>query len=121
MSSQTFPKSERLYQQKVIQELFKKGSSLFVFPFKVLYLTQPTPQERFPAVLVSVAKKNFKKAHDRNRLKRQIKEAYRLQKAHFFHQPRPITAIALIFVGKEHQKYEFLQRKLAQVLQQLPQ
>ncbi|WP_027002233.1 ribonuclease P protein component [Hugenholtzia roseola] len=126
MSSQTLPKSERLYHKKVIQELFKEGSSLFSYPFKLIFLVEKEPllsptKPTFPALLISVGKKNFKKAHDRNRLKRQIREAYRLQKGLHFSKPAatPIRALALIYVGKEHNTTALLSQKIHFLLKKL--
>jgi ribonuclease P protein component len=74
-----FRKSERLSKEKEIQELFDKGSSFYLFPFKVLLLRLPEGVP-FSQVLISVSKRKFKNAVDRNTIKRQIREAYRLNK-----------------------------------------
>ena len=82
MGHYTFRKSERLKKEKHIQELFTKGSSFYLFPFKVLLLPVPDIETiRSHQVLISVSKRNFPKAVDRNTLKRRIREAYRLEKA----------------------------------------
>jgi ribonuclease P protein component len=126
MSSQTLPKSERLYHKKVIQELFKEGSSLFSYPFKLVFLVEKEPnlllsRPTFPPLLISVGKKNFKRAHERNRLKRQIREAYRLQKSVHFSKPTApaLRALALIYVGKEHNPTAFLSQKIHFLLKKL--
>ena len=75
----SFPKSERLYKKKDIQELFDKGSSFYLYPFRVIVQRQPTQDTN--QVLFSVSKKNFKRAVDRNLIKRRMREAYRLNKA----------------------------------------
>lgn len=79
----SFKKTERLSSKKIIQELFDKGSSFYLFPFKIIYLENPhfqseraTPHQ----ILISVPKRKFKRAVDRNLLKRRIREAYRLNK-----------------------------------------
>jgi ribonuclease P protein component len=79
MGSFSFPKSERLYKKKDIQELFDKGSSFYLYPFRVFI--QKQAGQNTNQVLFSVSKKNFKKAVDRNLIKRRMREAYRLNKA----------------------------------------
>ena len=72
-------KHEILRSKKKIKELFEDGSSFFVYPFKVYFLHEQTAA---PAqVLFSVSKKYFKRAVDRNLIKRRMREAYRLNKS----------------------------------------
>lgn len=80
MGKYTFRKEERLSKDKLIQELFDKGSSFYLFPFKVFFMPNPDQGTRFHQVVISVSKRNFKRAVDRNLLKRRIREAYRLNK-----------------------------------------
>lgn len=69
-------KEERLKSRKLIDALFSKGKSFNLPPFRVLYL----PAENGLRSGVAVSSRNFKKAVDRNRIKRLVREAYRLQK-----------------------------------------
>ena len=80
MGKFSFSKEERLRKEKDIQELFAKGSSFYLFPFKVITFPNPSPSQTNHQILISVSKRNFKKAVDRNLLKRRIRESYRLQK-----------------------------------------
>ncbi|HLT73445.1 MAG TPA: ribonuclease P protein component [Ohtaekwangia sp.] len=98
MGEFTFSKAERLSKEKDIQELFQKGSSFYLFPFKVLFLTNPefaTTNQ----VLISVSKRNFKTAVSRNMIKRRIREAYRLNKALL--APATSVRIGFIYTHKE--------------------
>ncbi len=80
MASFSFRKSERLYKKKAIQELFDKGSSFYVHPFRVYY--KPSADEKTNhQIMFSVSKRNFKNASDRNLIKRRMREAFRLNKA----------------------------------------
>ena len=82
---QTFSKEERLCSKKVLEELIKSNSSLVLHPFKIIWSTQKGVNAKFPAQLaISVPKRNFKKAIDRNRIKRRIREAYRKNKSPFY-------------------------------------
>ena len=81
-SQYTFKKEERLKSKKLIDHLFKKGLVLHQYPFKVLYDFTDDQDFKFPAkIAVSVSKKLFKKAVERNHIKRKILEAYRINKS----------------------------------------
>lgn len=95
-------KNNRLYIEREIETLFKEGASHFIYPIKILYLTYPLKDEEYK-VLVSVSKRNFKRAVDRNLIKRRIKEAFRKNS---FHIIKPLegkklgVCIAFIYVSK---------------------
>lgn len=74
-----FGKKEKLKSRKQIDALFEKGKSFTVFPLRVSYSFAPSPAPVLQAG-VTASKRNFKKAVDRNRIKRLLREAYRLQK-----------------------------------------
>ena len=76
----TLHKPERLDRKKVIEKIFAGGSRSFsVFPLRVVYL--PVEELEAPvSILISVSKRRFKRAVKRNRVKRQIREAYRKNK-----------------------------------------
>lgn len=80
----TLGKEERLCGRNAVEELFGKtgSSSMVAFPLRVVYaLTEKTnAQEASVKMLVSVPKKHFKRAVKRNRVKRQVREAYRKNK-----------------------------------------
>ena len=78
----TLKKTERLSSKKLIERLFAGGNPSFpAFPLRVIYMPL-TEDEIEPevSILISVPKKRFKHAVDRNRVKRQVREAYRLNK-----------------------------------------
>lgn len=82
----TFVRTERLKSRKAIGSLFKGGHSYVAYPIRVVWKeASPYLAEMSRAqVVISVSKRNFKTAVARNRIKRQIREAYRLQKAEFY-------------------------------------
>ena len=75
-----FGKKEKLKSRKRIEELFTKGKSFVVFPLRVIYQILPSDEEPILQVGVTAGTKYFKKAVERNRIKRLLREAYRLQK-----------------------------------------
>ncbi len=75
----TFKKEEKLKSRKLIEVLFKKGISFSIFPLRVLYLFSEENIAPLQAGF-AVSAKHFKKAVDRNRVKRLMREAYRLKK-----------------------------------------
>jgi ribonuclease P protein component len=80
MSLFSFRKDEILRKKKLIDRLFTEGSAFYIYPFKIFWLEIPL-ENYYPAqVLISVGKRSFKRAVDRNRVKRQIREVYRVQK-----------------------------------------
>ena len=96
MEKFTFKKPERLSREKLIQELFHKGSSFYLFPFKVIFLPG---KDAASQVLVAVPKSVFKRAVDRNKIKRRIREGYRLNR-HKLPEDQ-IFSIAYIYTAKE--------------------
>jgi len=97
MATFSFTKAERLSSKKSIQELFDTGSSFYLHPFKVFFLK--SERSELSQVLISVPKANFKKAVDRNTLKRRIREGYRLNKSTL--SPDKKFLIAYIYSAKE--------------------
>jgi ribonuclease P protein component len=79
----TFRKQERIVSHQLIETLFEKGDSqsLAAYPLRVIYTqTERRPDCAETQILISVPKKRFKHAVDRNKVKRQVREAYRRNK-----------------------------------------
>lgn len=108
-----FPKKEKLTSQKIIQELFNRGSSFYLFPFKVLFLPNPHLNASHQ-VLFTVPKRNFSRAVDRNRLKRLMRESFRLNKNLLPDSPRLL--IAYIYNAKEILTFAQIQERLVKTL-----
>lgn len=115
----TFSKNERLYHKKIIEELFKNGSSHFLYPFLLKYLPSAAAEQKYHQVLISVPKKYFKKAVERNLVKRKVREIYRTNKQLIY--PAEVKySIAIVYTGKEILPYKTLKNKLIKVLKRLP-
>lgn len=80
VKSETFRKSERLCSKKAIAELFENGNSFYSFPFQIIWIRTENELKHPAQVAISVSKKTFKKAVDRNLIRRRIREAYRKNK-----------------------------------------
>ena len=80
MSLFSFRKDEILRKKKLIDRLFTEGSTFYIYPFKIFWLETALESPNPAQILFSVGKRSFKRAVDRNRVKRQIREVYRVQK-----------------------------------------
>lgn len=112
------PKTERLHAEKSIKELFHEGSSFFLFPFKVQFFVKKDLPKGTTKVLFSVSKRKFKKAVDRNFVKRRIKEAYRLNK-HLITIPNIELNIGFIYVAGNLMEFSEIQPKIILCLKKL--
>lgn len=116
----TLKKAERLCSKKVIDELFAEGESFLAFPIKVVYKVTELPQPVPVQAGFTVSKKIFKRAVKRNRIKRLMREAYRLNK-----QMLPLLAdeqqmaIFFIFIGKELPTFAQVEKAMKKALYKL--
>ena len=121
----TLGKEERLKSRKQIEHLFKEGKSFSVPPLRVYYTTCPLPIDECSLQFgVAVGTKHFKKAVDRNRVKRLIREAWRLQKNKLKQQLKEENSqlhVFFIFTGKEVPDYKLIAEKTIIALQKLEQ
>ena len=115
----TLCKSERLDKKKVIDKMFAGGARSFsVFPLRVVYL----PAEELEAdasILVSVSKRRFKRAVKRNRVKRQIREAYRMNKHELLNvlaEKQCRLAIAFIYLSDQLVESSIIEERMKTAL-----
>jgi len=125
----TFSKAERLKNKHRIGAVFKRGKSVFVYPYRAVYLEMPAVTPAPVQVGISVPRRLVPKAHQRNKIKRQIRDVYRLQKHELqvavdqHYQVKDTTTnrtqllIMLIYVSKKKLEHDYLARKLLQCLQ----
>ncbi len=112
-----FGKNEKLKSRKKIEGLFKTGKSFSLFPFRVVYLF--TDDEQSLQAGFSVSTRNFKKAVDRNRVKRLMRESYRLQKQLLTDTLFAVNkqlSVFFIFTGNEVPDYKLVFEKMTAVI-----
>lgn len=112
-----FPKKEKLTNKKVFEALFTEGKNLREFPIKLIYLSTNSKEE-FPIKVAVVApKKRFKTAVDRNRIKRLLREAYRLNKPFIFNNIEGNFAFIFLYLGKKTPSFNEVDAAMKKLLE----
>lgn len=115
-----FPKREHLKSKSAIENLYANGSSVTAFPLRAVFLSSKAePGAPTAAILISVAKRRFRHAVDRNLMKRRIREAYRLNKQPFIDELQNSDkqmAVAILYIDNRHSSTQFLHRKMQKLL-----
>jgi len=122
----TFTKEERLCAKRRIDTLFKSGSSFVLYPFRVVFifeknnLTDDIPSSQS---IISVSKRRFKRAVDRNSIKRMMRESYRLQKSNdlipFLLKHNVTLYLTIQYVGKQILAYDVFSTAMNKMLKKL--
>ena len=119
----TLQKPERLRSKKLFDQLFADGQSLANYPVRLVWTEAQLPEEGVPVqVAFSVPKRRFKRAVDRNRIKRQLREVYRTNKSELYSVLRSrqkTIALAVLFTGKEGPEFVELEKQLILTLTRL--
>lgn len=114
--SYTFPKKEKLKSKKLFEKLFVEGKSISNYPVKLIYLKSELPRSVKFQTGVTVPKKNFKSAVKRNRIKRLLREAYRLNKHLVFNNSEGNFAFLFLYLGKELPTYFDVEKNVQALL-----
>ena len=122
MSDNRLTHDERLRGEIRVNELFLSGESFIAYPYRIVYKTGDSARPVSSAILASIPKKRFKRAVKRNKLRRRIKEAFRLNKS-LLNIPLETAGktidMAIIYLDKEVQPYAFLEKRMKEMLQKL--
>ena len=113
----SFPKSEKLCGKLIVDQLYKQGKRFVVWPLRVSYIVSPDNANR---ILIWAPKSLFRHAVDRNRLRRQMREAYRLNKEVLSHSDTRYH-IAFNYIHKTMQDYSVISKAMKKALKKLSQ
>lgn len=113
----TFNKKEKLKSEKLIAQLFAEGQSVVAYPLRLVYLPAVFDNGVKVKAGVSVSKRHFKKAVDRNRIKRLMREAYRLQKSAYFNNFSGSYALMILYIGKDGTDFETVHFKMKKLFE----
>jgi len=114
----TLRKFEILRRRKLIKELFDNGSSFFLYPFKIFFL--PSSELNNNQMLISVSKRFFKNAAERNLIKRRIRESFRLNKHILTLGENNIYyCFAIVYISRDKLAFREIEYKLIEALRRL--
>jgi ribonuclease P protein component len=119
-----FSKKERLKSRKVIDDLFVSGKGFTIFPLRVTYKYETETRSPGIEAAISVSKRHFKKAVDRNRIKRLLREAYRLQKNELVktaNQEGKKGYVFFMYTDKEMPSYDVIKQAMDHCIKKLGQ
>ena len=117
MKLQSFSKQERLYKKKLIDGIFKEGKSFNISPFRVIVQPNPDQSGLVNQVLFTVPSKFFKRAVDRNLLKRRMREVYRMNKSAITVTTKLL--LAYIYTSREILPFEVIREKMIKSFERL--
>jgi ribonuclease P protein component, eubacterial len=118
----TLSKNERLSWKRYIDLLFEKGQSFIAFPLRVIFYTTEEEMPAQSSILISVSKKRLKRAVKRNKIKRQVREAYRLQKNDLLpllNEKKTNLLIAFLYIDKEIHEHSVIEKAMAKTIKRL--
>lgn len=116
-----FPKSTRLSFKRDIDDLFDNGQSFIAYPLRIVYLsdTGDASSESDISILVSVPKKRIKHAVDRNRVKRLIRETFRLNQHTVVPQEHMCLHVAFMYISNEIACYADIEKAMLKAIRKL--
>ena len=113
----TYPKTERLKSKTTIDLLFSQGKSVSKYPLRLVYVPVDLPEVEPIKIGVSVSKKHFKKAVDRNYFKRVLRETYRLNKHLLLSSGEQRYAFMLFYQTSERLSFADIEEKTKQLFE----
>lgn len=108
----TYGKKDKLKSKKLIDLLFTEGQSVSAYPLRLVYLSTTFSDNIITKTGVSVSKRKFKNAVDRNHIKRLLRESYRLNKPDIFNNLTTPHAFMILYIGNKKPTYEEVDLKM---------
>ncbi|MFZ6025356.1 MAG: ribonuclease P protein component [Bacteroidota bacterium] len=118
----SYNKKEKLKSRTQLEAIFASGKSFSVFPVKVFFLETGASQSEKVKAGVGVSARHFKKAVQRNRIKRLLREAYRLEKQDLYKQlaaQQKQLTVFFLYIDKEMPAFEVVRKKMKDCLAKL--
>lgn len=114
-----YSKKERLKSKKLIDKMFLEGRSVSVYPLRLVYLETTFNDDVIIKTGVSVSKRHFKSAVDRNRIKRLMREAYRLNKPTYFNNFSTQCAFMILYIGTSTPTFKQIDSKMKLLMEKV--
>jgi ribonuclease P protein component len=111
----TYPKNEKLKSKNTIDLLFSQGKSVSKYPLRLVFVENPSEEKELIKMGVSVSKKYFKHAVDRNYFKRVLRECYRLNKHILIENIEKPYAFMFFYQSKDRLTYQEINEKTIQL------
>ena len=106
-----YSKKDKLKSKKLIEKLFSEGKVITLFPLRLVYLKTSFEDSSVVKTGISVSKKLHKNAIDRNKIKRLLREVYRLNKPKYFNNSSTPYAFMFLYIGKEEPTFDGVNTK----------
>lgn len=119
-----FPSNERIKSKLILEQVYNEGILIKAYPLKIKFLEVEALADNTVQIVISIPKRIIKNATSRNRIRRQIKEIYRLNKAQLIEKYQAKNtglALFLIYTGKESPTFGHLENKLKELISKLEQ
>ncbi|WP_115460738.1 ribonuclease P protein component [Winogradskyella aurantiaca] len=112
----SFSRNEKLKSKAQIDRLFAEGRSITVYPLKLIFTEATFDDKSTIKAAVSVSKRHHKKAVTRNKIKRLLREAYRLNKPSDFNKTETGFALMILYLSKDQPSYELIHSKMTMLM-----
>ncbi|MDX1446192.1 ribonuclease P protein component [Lishizhenia sp.] len=122
--NQGFGKEYKLCSRKIIDALFSEGEGIKSYPFMIRYQITSLPKEIPFQIVITAPKRNFKRAVDRNRIKRLMREVFRKNRQELeegLKEKNQQLALFIMYTGRELPDYDLIETKLKKALVKLNQ